>query len=265
QNSDLIILAGRPSMGKTALATTIAYKAAKNFLYEAGESKPKSVAFFSLEMSNEQLATRIYAAEADINSSSIMRGRLSDNQFNHLISTGNLIENIPFLGDDTAGISISSLCAKARRFKRTHNIGLIVVDYLQLVTTGNNKNFNRVQEVSEITQSLKGLAKELNVPVIALSQLSRDLEKRDDKRPLLSDLRESGSIEQDADVVMFVYREQYYLERSKPEQGTPKFAIWQEEYDKVIGKADIIVAKQRHGAIGTVTVKFDGDKTRFKD
>jgi replicative DNA helicase len=265
QNSDLIILAGRPSMGKTALATTIAYKAAKNFQREAGETKPQSVAFFSLEMSSVQLSTRIYAAESDLNSSSIMRGNLSDSQFDNLMATSKQVEDITLLIDDTEALTISSLRTKARRFKRTNNIGLIVIDYLQLLTTSGNKNFNRVQEVSEITQALKALAKELNVPVIALSQLSRAVETREDKRPQLSDLRESGSIEQDADVVMFVYREEYYLERIKPDRESPKFATWEEEYDKVVGKAEIIIAKQRHGAIGTVNMAFEGDKARFRD
>jgi replicative DNA helicase len=265
QNSDLLILAGRPSMGKTALATTIAFKAAMRFKVEAGDAKPQSVAFFSLEMSSEQLATRVLAGEADLNSSSIMRGRLSDNQMLNLIEKNAAISDIPLLIDDTPALSISALRTRARRFKRTHNIGLIIVDYLQLLTTTKSNNFNRVQEVSEITQALKALAKELNVPVIALSQLSRAVETRDDKRPQLSDLRESGSIEQDADVVMFVYREQYYLERIEPAENSSKHGEWKARMEVVTGKADIIIAKQRHGAIGNVTLRFEGDKARFSD
>jgi replicative DNA helicase len=273
QNSDLIILAGRPSMGKTALATTIAYQAAKRFHLEAQNSSddlvknmPLSVGFFSLEMSSEQLATRVLAAEANINSSSIMRGDLDDTQFASLIKANMDLSTIPFFVDDTPALSISALRTRARRLKRVSNLGLVVVDYLQLVTISNRgSQMNRVQEVSEITQGLKALAKELNVPVIALSQLSRAVESREDKRPQLSDLRESGSIEQDADVVMFVYREQYYLERIKPEDGTEKMKKWQEDMERAFGKADAIIAKQRHGAIGTVTLQFDGDKARFRD
>lgn len=277
QNSDLIILAGRPSMGKTALATTIAYKVAKKFAIEINKAKQniddlmqhdkaKSVGFFSLEMSSEQLATRVLAAEANINSSAIMRGDLNDNEFSELMQANTRLNQMPFFVDDTPALSIAALRTRARRLKRVSNLGLIIVDYLQLVTVSNRgSQMNRVQEVSEITQGLKALAKELNVPVIALSQLSRAVESREDKRPQLSDLRESGSIEQDADIVMFVYREQYYLERIKPEEGTPKFAQWQEDMDRALGKADAIIAKQRHGAIGTVTLQFEGDKAKFSD
>jgi replicative DNA helicase len=276
QNSDLIILAGRPSMGKTALATTIAYKAALHFLARTEQEREQhtdrtiapalpSVGFFSLEMSSEQLATRVLAARANINSSAIMRGELQDAEFMRLIQANNELSTIPFFVDDTPALTISALRTRARRLKRMNNLGLIVVDYLQLVTAPQRGQGNRVQEVSEITQGLKALAKELNVPVIALSQLSRAVESREDKRPQLSDLRESGSIEQDADVVMFVYREQYYLERIKPDESSPKFAEWQQDMERVYGKADVIVAKQRHGAIGTVTLQFFGDQTRFDD
>jgi replicative DNA helicase len=277
QNSDLIILAGRPSMGKTALATTIAYKAALEFQREAeafvgredmaaADRSAKSVGFFSLEMSSEQLATRVLSARANISSSGIMRGELTDDEFSKLIQANTELSTLPFFIDDTPALSIAAVRTRARRLKRVHNVGLIIVDYLQLLTASTrNSNTNRVQEVSEITQGLKALAKELNVPVLALSQLSRAVESREDKRPLLSDLRESGSIEQDADVVMFVYREEYYLSRSKPDEGSPKFNEWQEAMERVYGKADAIIAKQRHGAIGTVTLQFFGEQTRFDD
>ncbi len=277
QNSDLLILAGRPSMGKTALATTIAYKAAIAFTEEAEalaeqEDAPpekkalKSVGFFSLEMSAEQLATRILSARANINSAAIMRGDLTNDEFSGLIQANEELSSLPFFVDDTPALSIAALRTRARRLKRMHNLGLVIVDYLQLVTPASrNAQGNRVQEVSEITQGLKALAKELNVPVIALSQLSRAVESREDKRPQLSDLRESGSIEQDADVVMFVYREEYYLSRTKPDESSPKFDAWQEAMERAYGKADAIVAKQRHGPIGTVTLQFFGDQTRFDD
>lgn len=273
QKSDLVILAGRPSMGKTALATTIAYKAALQFAHEAEAARKtqpqtpmKSVGFFSLEMSAEQLATRILSAQANINSSGILRGELTDEEFARLITTNQELATMPFFVDDTPALSITAVRARARRLKRIHNLGLIVVDYLQLLTVASRRSqANRVQEVSEITQGLKALAKELNVPVVALSQLSRAVESREDKRPQLSDLRESGSIEQDADVVMFVYREEYYLSRGKPDETSPKFNEWQEAMERVYGRADVIVAKQRHGAIGTVTLQFFGDQTRFDD
>jgi replicative DNA helicase len=268
QNSDLVILAGRPSMGKTALATTMAYKAALGFKDEAEKEgkPPKSVGFFSLEMSSEQLATRVLSARANISSSGIMRGDLTDGEFEKLMIANGELSTLPFFVDDTPALTIAAVRTRARRLKRVHNVGLIIVDYLQLLTaTHRNANTNRVQEVSEITQGLKALAKELDVPVVALSQLSRAVESREDKRPLLSDLRESGSIEQDADVVMFVFREEYYLSRSKPDESHPKFADWQEAMERVYGKADVIVAKQRHGAIGTVTLQFYGEQTRFDD
>ena len=265
QNSDLIILAGRPSMGKTALATNIAYGVAKHNHYSDNK---QSVLFFSLEMSAEQLANRIIASEAEVNSHAVMKGQLSKEQMERLTSVAFEFGKMPIIIDETASLNIAIMRNRARRLQRQHNIGLIVVDYLQLLTTSmKNRNFNRVQEVTEITQGLKALAKELNVPVIALSQLSRAVEARtgDEKRPQLADLRDSGSIEQDADVVMFVYREQYYLERSEPEASSEKYAPWLEKYDKCKGKAEIIIAKQRHGAIGTVNMAFEGDKARFRD
>ena len=269
QNSDLIILAGRPSMGKTALATTMAYKAALAFQQEKQadpETQQKSVGFFSLEMSSEQLATRVLSARANISSSGIMRGELNNDEFSRLISANAELSSLPFFVDDTPALSIAAVRTRARRLKRMHNLGLVVVDYLQLLTAASRTSqMNRVQEVSEITQGLKALAKELNVPVVALSQLSRAVESREDKRPQLSDLRESGSIEQDADVVMFVYREEYYLSRTKPDESSPKMSEWQESMERVHGKADVIVAKQRHGAIGTATLQFYGEQTRFED
>ncbi len=269
QDSDLVILAGRPSMGKTALATTMAYKAALAFQEEkaANPDQPqKSVGFFSLEMSSEQLATRVLSARANISSSGIMRGELNNDEFSRLMGANAELAGLPFFVDDTPALSIAAVRTRARRLKRMHNLGLVVVDYLQLLTAASRTSqMNRVQEVSEITQGLKALAKELSIPVVALSQLSRAVESRDDKRPQLSDLRESGSIEQDADVVMFVYREEYYLSRTKPDESSPKMQQWQEDMERVHGKADVIVAKQRHGAIGTVTLQFYGEQTRFED
>lgn len=276
QNSDLLILAGRPSMGKTALATTMAYKAALHFMHEhedemkagakAANEKPKSVGFFSLEMSAEQLATRILSARANINSSAIMRGSLSHDEFSKLIQGREELASLPFFIDDTPALSISAIRTRARRLKRVHNVGLIVVDYLQLASSKSRQaESSRVQEISEITQGLKAIAKELNVPVMALSQLSRAVEQREDKRPQLSDLRESGSIEQDADVVMFVYREEYYVGRKKPDEGSPNFQAWVQEMERVHGKAEVIISKQRNGPIGTATLSFFSDQTRFED
>lgn len=260
QDSDLLILAGRPSMGKTALATTIAYCAAQSMQSQ----NKKNVAFFSLEMSAEQLATRILAAQANLNSFGIMKGEIDESQFHKLIDTHKSLDELPLLVDDTPALSISSVRRKARQLHRTHGLGLVVVDYLQLLTTGKKSSYsNRVQEITEITQGLKALAKELNVPVLALSQLSRAVEAREDKRPQLSDLRESGSIEQDADVVMFVYREQYYLERSQPDGEGPTWDDWREKLDKCEGKAQVIVAKQRHGPIGTIETGFFGEQAKF--
>ena len=261
--SDLVILAGRPGMGKTALATNIAYHAAQNLMTRQEKS---SVAFFSLEMSSEQLSTRILSEQARIKSDDIRRGKVTEDEINRYIETSRNIYNLPLFIDETPAITIATLCNRARRIKRLFGVSLIVVDYIQLMRApSSNRNDNRVQEVSEITQGLKALAKELKVPVLALSQLSRAVESRDDKKPQLSDLRESGSIEQDADVVMFVYREAYYLENKQPKLGSIEHAEWQSKMNDVNGLADIILGKQRHGPTGVVKVEFEGIYTKFKD
>ena len=262
--SDLVILAGRPGMGKTALATNIAYHASQTLLSRQEKS---SIAFFSLEMSSEQLSTRILSEQARIKSDDIRRGKVTESEINRYIETSRNIYNLPLYIDETPAITISTLSNRARRIKRLFGLSLIVVDYIQLMRApnSNNRNENRVQEVSEITQGLKALAKELKVPVLALSQLSRAVESRDDKKPQLSDLRESGSIEQDADVVMFVYREAYYLENKQPKLGSIEHAEWQSKMNDVNGLADIILGKQRHGPTGTVKVEFEGIYTKFKD
>ncbi len=262
--SDLVILAGRPGMGKTALATNIAYHAAQNL---ASRQEKSSIAFFSLEMSSEQLSTRILSEQAKIKSDDIRRGKVTESEINRYIETSRNIYNLPLYIDETPAITISTLSNRARRIKRLHGLSLVVVDYIQLMRapSSSNKSDNRVQEVSEITQGLKALAKELKVPVLALSQLSRAVESRDDKKPQLSDLRESGSIEQDADVVMFVYREAYYLENKQPKLGSIEHAEWQSKMNDVNGLADIILGKQRHGPTGTVKVEFEGIYTKFKD
>ncbi|MFN7165339.1 MAG: replicative DNA helicase, partial [Hyphomonas sp.] len=274
--SDLLILAGRPSMGKTSLATNIAYNVAKNYRYETlddGSHKTLDggiVAFFSLEMSSEQLATRILAERTGISSHDIRQGKLSKADFERLSEATAEMQNLPLYIDDTGGISIGELTARARRLRRSVGLDLIVIDYLQLITaTSSNSNTNRVQEVTAITTALKALAKDLNVPVMALSQLSRAVEQREDKRPQLSDLRESGSIEQDADIVMFVFREEYYLERLEPPadpndpNSNEKWKAWRARMDLVYGTAEVIVSKQRHGPIGTVKLAFDAKVTRF--
>ena len=260
--SDLIILAGRPSMGKTALATNIAYNASHHILKRQEKS---SVAFFSLEMSSEQLSTRILSEQAKIRSDDIRRGKVNEEEINRYIETSRNIYNLPLFIDETPAITIATLSNRARRMKRLFGLSLIVVDYIQLMRSSSNKNDGRVQEISEITQGLKALAKELSVPVLALSQLSRAVEQRDDKQPQLADLRESGSIEQDADVVMFVYREAYYLERKQPKLGSIEHAEWQSKMNDVNGLADIILGKQRHGPTGVVKVEFEGIYTKFKD
>ena len=260
--SDLVIIAGRPSMGKTALATNIAYNAAQNILKRQEKS---SVAFFSLEMSSEQLSTRILSEQARIKSDDIRRGKVTEEEINRYIETSRNIYNLPLYIDETPAITIATLCNRARRIKRLFGLNLIVVDYIQLMRSSSNKIENRVNEISEITQGLKALAKELSVPVLALSQLSRAVEQRDDKQPQLADLRESGSIEQDADVVMFVYREEYYLERKQPKLGSIEHAEWQSKMNDINGLADIILGKQRHGPTGTVKVEFEGIYTKFKD
>jgi replicative DNA helicase len=269
--SDLIVLAGRPSMGKTALATNIAFHAAKTYhevLDEAGNRHPADgavVAFFSLEMSAEQLATRILAEESHIQSEKIRKGEISHDDFTRLVQASQELQRAPFYIDDTPALNISALRTRARRLQRQHGLGLIVVDYLQLVAAGGGREQNRVMEISEITRGLKTLAKELNVPVLALSQLSRAVEQREDKRPQLSDLRESGAIEQDADVVMFIYREEYYLERGQPREGTPEHDEWVAKMEQVHNLAEVIVAKQRHGPTNKVALGFEGAFTKFSD
>jgi len=266
--SDLIILAGRPSMGKTALATNIAMNVAKKYRFEIQPDGARKtvdggvVAFYSLEMSADQLATRLLADASGVSSDRLRKGEIDAVEFGRLKDAAMEIAAYPLYIDDTGGLSLAKLTARARRLKRTAGLDCIVVDYLQLVTTGDS-NMNRVQEISTITMGLKSLAKELQVPVIALSQLSRQVESRDDKRPQLSDLRESGSIEQDADTVMFVYRESYYLGRAEPKEGTPEHLQWQEDMDKLRGTAEVIIGKQRHGPIGTVRLSFDENVTRF--
>jgi replicative DNA helicase len=272
--SDLLILAGRPSMGKTALGTNIAFHAAlaaaralrDGRVAEDGRTPLDGavVGLFSLEMSAEQLATRILSEQASIPSERIRRGNLDETQFRELVRVSQELNDLPLYIDDTGALSISALTARARRLKRQQGLGLLVIDYLQLMrSSGGSRQDNRVQEVSEISRGLKALAKELNVPVMALSQLSRAVEQRDDKRPQLADLRESGSIEQDADVVMFVFREEYYVMRREPREGTPEHADWQAEMEKIHGVAEIIIGKQRNGPTGTVPLSFQGEVTRF--
>ena len=260
--SDLIIIAGRPSMGKTSLATNIAFNAAQNIQENGIKS---SVAFFSLEMSSEQLSTRIISEQARISSSDIRRGRISDEQFDQFLETSKNISELPLFIDETPAISIAAMSNRARRIKRLYGLNLIVVDYIQLMKGSFNNKDGRVQEISQITQGLKAIAKELGVPVLALSQLSRQVEQRDDHKPQLSDLRESGSIEQDADVVMFVYREGYYLQRKEPREATVEHAEWQAKMNEVAHLAEIIIGKQRHGPIGKVTLEFEERFTKFKD
>ena len=278
-NSDLIIIAGRPSMGKTALGTTIAFNVAKSFKEENDEFNEKKlidggkVAIFSLEMSAEQLATRILSSQTNISSDRMRRSELNDNDFKNIVSGIKEIEGVNLFIDDNPLLTIPALRTRARRLYRQHNINLIIIDYLQLMSGSNNVKDGRVQEISEITRGLKAIAKELNIPIIALSQLSRQVEQRDDKRPLLSDLRESGTIEQDADVVMFIFRESYYLERlepiRKPDEDEMKyqtrFQRWRELSEKSHNIAELIIAKQRHGPIGTIKTQFDADVTKFNN
>jgi len=268
--SDLLILAGRPSMGKSSLATNIAFHVARNYAWEPqpdGSRKTVNggvVAFFSLEMSAEQLAMRLLAEVSGVSSDRLRKGEIDASEFGRVRDAAIEIQDAPLFMDSTGGLSIAKLAARSRRLKRQSGLDLIVVDYLQLVTGGDGRgNDNRVQEVSMITQGLKALAKELSVPVIALSQLSRQVENREDKRPQLSDLRESGSIEQDADVVMFVYRESYYLSRTEPREGTAEHLTWQEDMDRVNNLAEVIIGKQRHGPIGTVKLSFNAEITKF--
>ena len=277
--SDLIIVAGRPSMGKTAFGTNIAYNCAVKYQEEIDELKKVKVidggkvAFFSLEMSSEQLATRILAEKSKISGDKMRKAEFSKEDFNKIAKTSSELENLNLIIDDNPVLTIPTLRARARRLKRLHNINLIIIDYLQLMSSSNNRNDGRVQEISEITRGLKSIAKELNIPIIALSQLSRQVEQREDKRPQLSDLRESGTIEQDSDVVMFIYRESYYLERMipirKPEEDEIKYnermSRWQQLNEDSYNKAEIIIAKQRHGPIGTIKMHFDANFTRFSD
>ncbi|MCZ6604956.1 MAG: replicative DNA helicase [Alphaproteobacteria bacterium] len=278
-NSDLLIVAGRPSMGKTAFATNLSFNAANTKSPKKAEdgtevTEREVVAFFSLEMSSEQLATRIISTEANVRSDKIRRGDIDQGEYDRIFATSQTLHGLPLYIDDTPALSVSALRTRARRLKRQQGLSLIVVDYLQLMTpSANARKENRVQEVSEITRGLKAVAKELDVPVVALSQLSRAVEQREDKRPLLSDLRESGSIEQDADVVMFLYREEYYRSREIP---TQRDGETDEKFDerrrrhleimsRVANKAEVIIAKQRHGPIGIVNLEFEGDFTRFTD
>jgi replicative DNA helicase len=272
QPSDLIVLAGRPGMGKTALATNIAFNVAQAW---RGQEQPDGaiktvdggiVGFFSLEMSAEQLATRIMAEQTGVPSSDIRRGSIHEDQFARIVSVAQEMQRIPLYIDQTGGLSVAQLAARARRLKRQRGLDLLVIDYIQLLQGSTRRAAEgRVQEVTEITTTLKALAKELHVPILALSQLSRQVENRDDKRPQLSDLRESGSIEQDADVVMFVFREEYYLKNKKPKEGTEEFYKWIAEMDQVTGRAEVIIGKQRHGPTGTVDLHFEDTVTRFSN
>jgi replicative DNA helicase len=272
QHSDLVIVAGRPGMGKTALATNVAFNVARTW---AGEVQPDGsmktvnggiVGFFSLEMSSEQLATRIIAEQAGVSSANIRRGRIDEREFERIVEAAREMQRIPLYIDQTGGLTIAQLAARARRLKRQRGLDLVVVDYIQLLQGSSRRGSdNRVQEVTEITNNLKALAKELNVPILALSQLSRQVENRDDKRPQLADLRESGSIEQDADVVLFVFREEYYLKNKEPKPGTTEYLEWQDQMSSVHGVAEIIIGKQRHGPTGTVRVHFEDMLTRFSN
>src|SRR5947199_391978 len=272
QKSDLVVLAGRPGMGKTALATNLAYNIAKAW---RGEVRPDGrmesvdggiVGFFSCEMSAEQLATRIIAEQTEIPSYRIRRGEIDPSDFDKIAQMAREMEALPLYIDETGGLSISQLTARARRLKRQRGLDLLVIDYIQLLSGSSRRaQEGRVQEVTEITTGLKALAKELNVPILALSQLSRQVESRDDKRPQLSDLRESGSIEQDADVVLFIFREEYYLKNKEPRPGSEEHFKWLAEMEQVHGKAELIIGKQRHGPTGTVQLHFDANVTRFSD
>ena len=272
QSSDLIIVAGRPGMGKSALATNVGFNIAKAW---RGELQPDGamktvdggiVGLFSLEMSAEQLATRIIAEQSGVSSANIRRGRIDESDFARIVEASREMQRIPFYIDQTGGLSIAQLAARARRLKRQRGLDLLIVDYIQLlVGTSRRSSENRVQEITEITTMLKALAKELNVPIVALSQLSRQVESREDKHPQLSDLRESGSIEQDADVVLFIYREEYYLKNAEPKPGTEEYFKWQDDMGKVHGIAEVIIGKQRHGPTGTVRLHFEDVLTRFSN
>ena len=272
QRSDLIIIAGRPGMGKSALATNMAFNAAERFLQDQADgidakaSAGAPVAIFSREMSAEQLVTRVLSEQAEVTAEQIRTGNIAKHEFASFARTADRLHSLPLYIDDTPGLTIAALRTRARRLKRQKGIGMVVVDYLQLLQgTGRNSNENRVNEISEISRGLKTLAKELDVPVIGLSQLSRAVEQREDKRPQLADLRESGSIEQDADIVMFIYREEYYLASRKPAEDHPDFTAWQEQMERAYGKAELIVAKNRHGATGKEPLRFQGRFTKFSD
>ena len=269
QASDLVILAGRPGMGKSALATNIAFNVAKAY---RGRTRADGaieaanggvVGFFTLEMSAEQLATRIIAEQSGVASYKIRRGDITEGDFHRVADAVRDMQQIPFYIDQTGGVAIAQLTARARRLKRQRGLDLLVVDYIQLLSGSKSRTENRVQELTEVTTGLKALAKELNVPILACSQLSRQVEQRDDKRPLLSDLRESGSIEQDADVVLFIYREEYYLKNKEPRPGTEEHINWMAQMENAHGRAEVIIAKQRHGPTGTVELQFDAEVTRF--
>ncbi len=268
QASDLLIIAGRPGMGKTALGTNMAFHAARAYAQdmEAGAELPRGapVLFFSLEMAAQQLSARILSEQTEIEMWKIRNGKFSESEWEKFVLTMQDLSTLPLYIDDTGGISIAQIAARARRLKREKNIGVIVVDYLQLIEPSRRAE-NRVQEITEVTKGLKALAKELNVPVVALSQLSRGVDSRDDKRPVLSDLRESGSIEQDADVVMFVYREEYYLKSREPEAGSSEHAKWLERCERAHRRAEILVEKHRHGATNKVELFFDDRFTRFSN
>lgn len=272
QHSDLIVLAARPAMGKTSLATNIAFNIAAAYRSEEqadGSFKTVDggiVGFFSLEMSSEQLATRVVSEQTEIPSHKIRRGDISDMEFEKLVAASQMMQSIPLYVDQTGGISIAQLAARARRLKRQRGLDVLIVDYLQLLSGSKKTGEGRVQEITEITTGLKALAKELNVPIVALSQLSRQVENRDDKRPQLADLRESGSIEQDADVVMFIYREEYYLKNKEPaEKGSEAWFKWETDMNRMRGVAEVIIGKQRHGPTGSVELHFAGEVTRFSD
>ncbi len=272
QKSDLIILAARPAMGKSALASNIAYHVAKSYKSEHNPDGTVKVtdggvvAIFSLEMSAEQLATRIISEQSEISSEKIRRGKIDEDEFHRIVEVSQELQSLPLYIDDTGGLTIAQLAARARRLKRQRGLGFVVVDYVQLLAGSSRRaSENRVQEVTEITTGLKALAKELDVPIMALSQLSRQVESRDDKRPQLADLRESGSIEQDADVVCFIYREEYYLARKEPRAGSAEHIEWQDEMDRAHGKAELIIGKQRHGPTGKIDLQFDANLTRFSN
>ena len=270
QRSDLIIIAARPGMGKSALALNIAFNAARRALEakRAGREAEDGavVAFFSLEMSRAQLAQRILSAESGVPADKVRRGDIESYEYDDIADTLALLQDLPLYIDETGALSIAALAARARRLKRSEGLGLLVIDYVQLMTaSGRKKIDNRVQEVTEITTGLKALAKELDIPIIACAQLSRQVENREDKRPQLADLRESGSIEQDADIVMFIYRDDYYLKNREPAQGTEEHLKWQADMDAAHGQAEVIIAKQRHGPTGTVSLRFNGPLTKFED